>query len=72
MRGYFAVHKRAATRRRLMAFCSLFLALAIGPAAAQQAPSPVLQAMKAELDRSMEKLKTQPVPPYFLRALPGF
>jgi hypothetical protein len=55
-----------------MAFCSLFLALAIGPAAAQQAPSPVLQAMKAELDRSMEKLKTQPVPPYFLRALPGF
>jgi predicted Zn-dependent protease len=35
-------------------------------AAAQPAPSPVLQAMKAELDRSMEKFKTQPVPPYFL------
>jgi len=35
-------------------------------AAAQPAASPVLQAMKAELDRSMEKLKTQPVPPYFL------
>jgi len=35
-------------------------------AAAQPAPSPVLQAMKAELDRSMEKFKAQPVPPYFL------
>ena len=35
-------------------------------AAAQPATSPVLQAMKAELDRSMEKFKTQPVPPYFL------
>ena len=35
-------------------------------AAAQPAASPVLQAMKSELDRSMEKLKTQPVPPYFL------
>jgi predicted Zn-dependent protease len=66
MRGSFAVHNRATTRHRRMAFCSLFLALAIGPAAAQQASSPVLQAMKAELDRSMEKLKTQPVPPYFL------
>jgi len=31
-----------------------------------QAPSPVLQAMSAELNRSMQKLKTQPVPPYFL------
>lgn len=36
------------------------------PVAAQQSASPVLQAMKAELDRSIEKLKTQPVPPYFL------
>ncbi len=42
------------------------LALLTAPAAAQPAASPVLQAMKAELDRSIEKLKTQPVPPYFL------
>jgi predicted Zn-dependent protease len=34
--------------------------------AASQAPSPVLQAMDAEMQRSMQKLKTQPVPPYFL------
>ena len=32
----------------------------------QATPSPVLQAMKAELTRSMESLKKQPVPPYFL------
>jgi len=31
-----------------------------------QASSPVMQAMSAELTRSMQKLKTQPVPPYFL------
>jgi len=43
----------------------LCLALVIPRAGAQQ-NSPVLQAMKAELDRSMEKLKSQPVPPYFL------
>jgi TldD protein len=29
-------------------------------------PTPVLDAMKAELGRSMETLKKQPVPPYFL------
>jgi TldD protein len=41
--------------------------LAVGAGrAAGQAPSPVLQAMQAELERSMQKLKTQPVPPYFL------
>jgi TldD protein len=31
-----------------------------------QSPSPVLQAMQTELYRSMQKLKTEPVPPYFL------
>jgi TldD protein len=29
-------------------------------------PSPILQAMKAELDRSLQTFKSQPVPPYFL------
>ena len=29
-------------------------------------PSPILQAMKAELDRSLQTLKSQPLPPYFL------
>jgi len=33
---------------------------------AQPPASPILGAMKAELTRSMEKLKSQPVPPYFL------
>jgi predicted Zn-dependent protease len=43
----------------------VFLALGAGRAAGQT-PSPVLQAMQAELERSMQKLKTQAVPPYFL------
>jgi predicted Zn-dependent protease len=50
---------------RFLTVCAAFLALGAGYAAAQ-AVSPVLQAMDAELGRSMEKLKTQPVPPYFL------
>jgi predicted Zn-dependent protease len=29
-------------------------------------PSPILAALKAELDRSLQTLKSQPVPPYFL------
>jgi TldD protein len=33
---------------------------------AQTAPPPVLSALQAELDRSMEHLKSQPTPPYFL------
>lgn len=33
---------------------------------AQPAASPVLSALQAELDRSMEHLKAQPTPPYFL------
>jgi predicted Zn-dependent protease len=51
--------------RRFTSTITLLLFVAFS-AAAQPAASPVLQAMKAELDRSMEKLKTQPVPPYFL------
>ena len=49
---------------RIVAWCALCLA----PAALAQdkIPSPVLQAMKAEMDRSLDKLKTQPVPPYYL------
>jgi predicted Zn-dependent protease len=47
-------------------FLLLPLMLGAGLFAAGQSPSPVLQAMQTELDRSMEKLKTQPVPPYFL------
>ncbi len=36
------------------------------PAAAPEKPSPVLSAMKAELDRSWAALASQPTPPYFL------
>jgi predicted Zn-dependent protease len=50
---------------RSVTICAVFLALGAGRAAGQT-PSPVLQAMNAELERSMLKLKTQPVPPYFL------
>jgi TldD protein len=50
---------------RVLTICVLLFALGAG-CAAGQAPSPVLQAMSAELERSMQKLKTQPVPPYFL------
>jgi predicted Zn-dependent protease len=50
---------------RVLTVCAMLFALGAG-CAAGQAPSPVLQAMSAELDRSMQKLKTQPVPPYFL------
>lgn len=35
-------------------------------AAGSQAPSPVLRAMSAELERSMQQLKAEPVAPYFL------
>jgi TldD protein len=43
-----------------------FMTVAQISANAQQTSSPVLAAMKAELDRSKEKFKTQPIPPYFL------
>ena len=43
------------------------LVMGVGWARAQNAaPSPVLQAMKAELARSMETFKSQPKPPYFV------
>src|SRR5579862_7102305 len=50
------------------ALCTaIFLILGVGRAADSAASSsPVLQAMQAELERSMLKLKAQPVPPYFL------
>jgi predicted Zn-dependent protease len=44
----------------------VFAAAAAVGAWAQSADSVVLQAMRAELNRSMDKLKSQPVPPYFL------
>jgi TldD protein len=56
---------RVITRYGSITVCAVFLALGAGRAA-DQAPSPVLQAMHAELERSMDKLKAQPVPPYFL------
>jgi predicted Zn-dependent protease len=38
-----------------------------GPLKAQDAkPSPILSSLKAELDRSLQTLNSQPVPPYFL------
>jgi len=44
-----------------------FSVMGVGRARAQNAaPSPVLQAMKAELARSMETFKSQPNPPYFI------
>ena len=46
----------------------LLLSAAVWPAAAQDsARSPVLAAMRQELTRSIENLKTQPTPPSFLR-----
>jgi TldD protein len=55
MRGY-----------RFVAACSIFLVLGTACFAGDQASSPVLKAMDAELERSMQRLKSQPVHPYFL------
>jgi predicted Zn-dependent protease len=52
--------------RRLTVYSFSIAIILSGIANAQQTSSPVLAAMKAELDRSKEKFKTQPVPPYFL------
>jgi predicted Zn-dependent protease len=52
-------------RFRGLAVFFLFFA-ALGGVARAQSASPVFEAMDAELQRSMLKLKTQPVPPYFL------
>ena len=46
-------------------FSSLVMRVGCGRAQSA-APSPVLQAMKAELARSMETFKSQPKPPYFI------
>lgn len=46
----------------LWLFCTAFTAAGIGAETA----SPLLQAMRAELKRSVDLLKRQPVPPYFL------
>ena len=45
---------------------TLLLSLALFAANAQQTTSPVLDAMKTELARSREKLRSQPAPPYFI------
>jgi TldD protein len=49
--------------RRLATACAVLVA---GSRAADNPPQPVLQAMQAEMARSMEKLRGQPVPPYYL------
>ena len=46
--------------------CAVFVLSAVSLMAANESSSPVLEAMKAELSRSMVGLKDQPVPPYFL------
>ena len=56
---------RAVSMYRALILCGMLLSLGAGSATAQT-PSPVLGAMHDELERSMQKLKTQPVPPYFL------
>lgn len=50
----------------LFRIASCALCLAAAALAGDQSASPALQAMKAELARSMDKLKSQPVPPYYL------
>lgn len=49
-----------------LAVCGIFLSAGFSSVAECQAPSPVLEAMSTELNRSMAQFKTQPVPPYFL------
>lgn len=49
---------------RILVVCAVCLA-SFG-LAQEKSASPMLGAMKAELNRSLEKLKSQPVPPYFL------
>jgi TldD protein len=53
--------------RRLAAAIAVLASSALQPAAAQTSTaSPVMTAMRRELTRSMETLKAQPTPPYFL------
>jgi len=65
MPGSSAGASRVIPSYRFVTVCVGFLALGSG-LASEQDPTPVLQAMHAELERSMQKLKAQPVPPYFL------
>ncbi len=53
--------------QKLHSFFAVIVCLfgVISPSLAQE-QSPVLRAMKAELDRTMSKLKDKPTPPYFL------
>jgi hypothetical protein len=52
--------------QRLLKLWTGIVVLGVALCATSQSPSPVLQAMHTELERSMQKLKAQPVPPYFL------
>ncbi len=54
-------------RNRGLVCAAIFLSFFSPLLKAQNAkPSPVLASLKAELDRSLRTLKSQPVPPYFL------
>ncbi len=55
-------------KRHRLACVVVCFALAVANLKGQQTttPSPELRALKAELDRSLQTLKAQPVPPYFL------
>jgi len=65
MRGSTVGTSRVISIYRAVIICGMLLLLGTGNAVAQTS-SPVLGAMHDELERSMQKLKTQPVPPYFL------
>jgi TldD protein len=54
------------SRYRHAILLSALLVVASARSAQGQRTSPVMEAMKAELARSLEALKTQPTPPYFL------
>lgn len=66
-----ALHKDGVSWRALLPLCVLLGVIGTGAAAAADEASlaPVLAAEKAELNRSMEQLKTQEPPPYFLSYL---
>src|SRR5256885_2221129 len=53
--------------RSVISCVVLSLAIGLGLGRAQnEAPSPVIGAMKAELHRSIDTFKAQPTPPYFM------
>jgi len=58
--------KRYSWRPAAGILCSVVLAAAFFVMRAQPASPPVLAAMQAELARTREKLKSQPVPPYYI------